>query len=705
MNFKKYIYGATLLGLGITLFASCDESKTIEYVPAPPVGEKGDVAYFSVDTETNYELFQDENSIVIPVYRTNPEGALEIPVSVVAATNYEGENPYTFPSSVVFEDGKDQSTYTITYNYDTAVKGQQRWYSIKLDEKYSYAYDDSMPDLLHLSLLKPNWTVLGDAIFIDDMWGIAGEFQLGQNDDDPNLFRIAHPYYSENGMANQYFVFQLLEEGVNTVDYFGQAIPVEATASNWVAFQPAFLFNDEGLDFYAVYPPAIDLPGNYSYVAEYQKSGLPGEIHLSPVYYNPSDGYYYGDTSAEEFVTIIFPDFEPADVSISMSFVSFDEATSSVILNIDQLGDGVTSVRIGIGEGGEANAPSIVEAIENDKLDYVTTDKTGNVSVPFNYTQTGQYTVVAISYLDEVPRETAALTLTYTAGVDPNEGWTTKGYVNYTDGYMCANPVYFLETTIEKTILTYPVELQEWDEVPGVYRLVNPYGEAYPYNDPGDYNPNLDCYVTFDLTIPEEVYIDFDLQTLYWNLNNGNSWGLYATGSWAAFYMYYAEDGDLMTPEEVAKAGYFGTYKDGKVTFEANALCASWIFENPEFAPYSREYYFDANYVLDYESYMEQGGNENPDADPYYYVDGKLYAPFCIDMVSLSDVPSGAAALKTRTLNKEKFTYSPVMRPALDKAKINKMMKKAAKVRKLRAQGKMTGKRAVSKKSYVKFPF
>lgn len=704
MNFKKYLYSATLLGLGIGLLASCDESKTIEYVPAHPTGEIGDVAYFSVTTETSYELFADQNTIVIPVYRTNPQGALEIPVTVEAAANYEGENPYSFPSSIVFADGQEEAEYTVTYNFDMAVKGQERTYYIRLDEKYSSPYAENKLDYISLSLLRPSWTILGDAVFIDDFAGIAGEFALSQNDDDPSLFRIAAPYYAMNDDSKQYFVFQLLEEGSNYVDYFGDAVPVVAEASNWVAFQPAFLFNDEGLDFYAIYPAALGYPGNYCYVAEYQKNGLPGEIRLSPLYYNPSDGYWYGDTSSAEYVTILFPDFVPSDVSIGISFVDFNPNTGDVTVSVDNLGADVTSVRIGIGQGGEENAATIAAAIEKDELDYVTTDKLGNILVPFTYTESGQYTIVAVSYLDETPREISSVTIAYSSGADPNQGWTSLGYVDYTDGYMCANPVYFLAQTLEQSILTYPVEIQEWDDYPGVYRLVNPYGEAYPWNEPGDYLAGYNCYLAFDVSVPDEVFVDFTEQTLDWKMD-GNGYALKMTGSWAAFYLYYASDDDIMTPNQVAAEGMFGTFKDGKVTFPANMLCANWNFENSQFTELN-DYIVSANYVMDYEGWMAQGGNDNPDAEPYYYVDGEIYAPFCIDFNTLSDVPSGAAALSTRTLKSKSFNYVPAsMKPALTKSMVQKAMKKAAKMRQLKAQGKMTGKSVIAKKTYEKAPF
>jgi hypothetical protein len=56
--------------------------------------------------------------------------------------------------------------------------------------------------------------------------------------------------------------------------------------------------------------------------------------------------------------------------------------------------------------------------------------------------------------------------------------------------------------------LTYPVSVQQAEEAPGLYRMVNPYGfEVYEFTESGDVVSNP-CYVLIDATNPNEVFID-----------------------------------------------------------------------------------------------------------------------------------------------------------------------------------------------------
>ena len=51
--------------------------------------------------------------------------------------------------------------------------------------------------------------------------------------------------------------------------------------------------------------------------------------------------------------------------------------------------------------------------------------------------------------------------------------------------------------------VTYPVKIEQSNT--GKIRLVNPYGEAFPYNDTGDFNPDMTYYLTFDISDPHNV--------------------------------------------------------------------------------------------------------------------------------------------------------------------------------------------------------
>lgn len=86
------------------------------------------------------------------------------------------------------------------------------------------------------------------------------------------------------------------------------------------------------------------------------------------------------------------------------------------------------------------------------------------------------------------------------SGNTPN--WTSLGMARYTEDFIAS---YFSNIDI----YTYPVEVQECDTLSGFYRLVDPYGIAYPVcaNRPGIYDSVVE-YMYIHAENPDQVYIE-----------------------------------------------------------------------------------------------------------------------------------------------------------------------------------------------------
>ena len=106
---------------------------------------------------------------------------------------------------------------------------------------------------------------------------------------------------------------------------------------------------------------------------------------------------------------------------------------------------------------------------------------------------------------------------------------------------------------------TYPVEVRQNKDNPGLYRIIHPYA-AYEAATDKEY------YIEIDATDPEGVYIP----------------GVYGTGFDAGYgevsitsmvYYYMANQGKSL--EELKDAGYCGVFADNVITFPANALLIS----------------------------------------------------------------------------------------------------------------------------------
>ena len=68
--------------------------------------------------------------------------------------------------------------------------------------------------------------------------------------------------------------------------------------------------------------------------------------------------------------------------------------------------------------------------------------------------------------------------------------------------------------------VSYEIEILESDQTPGKYRLVNPYGAAFPYNGEGDWDDSQDWYIDIHAENPEQVYILYQETGCDWGYGN-----------------------------------------------------------------------------------------------------------------------------------------------------------------------------------------
>lgn len=132
-----------------------------------------------------------------------------------------------------------------------------------------------------------------------------------------------------------------------------------------------------------------------------------------------------------------------------------------------------------------------------------------------------------------------------------DNGEEVQGYAKYTDDLVTT--FYGVDNT------TQIVKLQEREDKPGYFRIVNAYAGGYIYNEAGDYDADNDYYIIIDATDSTKVYIPEKCE-------QGTDWGY---GNFLVWSMagYYLANGD-----EEAAEDYYGTYENGVITFPAGAL-------------------------------------------------------------------------------------------------------------------------------------
>ena len=144
--------------------------------------------------------------------------------------------------------------------------------------------------------------------------------------------------------------------------------------------------------------------------------------------------------------------------------------------------------------------------------------------------------------------------------------WKSLGTCRYTDDVITG--IFTVDA------VTYDVEIQESKVTPGMYRLVNPYGSAYPYNAYGSYDTSKTYYMYIDATNPNEVVIP--------TFETGMDWG-YGQISIVSTAYFYLNNGNA----EMA-ASYYGQLKDGVISYPQNGMAislanynnGSWMYAN-----------------------------------------------------------------------------------------------------------------------------
>lgn len=114
--------------------------------------------------------------------------------------------------------------------------------------------------------------------------------------------------------------------------------------------------------------------------------------------------------------------------------------------------------------------------------------------------------------------------------------------------------------------VVYDVKIQKSVVNEGMYRLVNPYGKAFPYNEDGDYDTSKDYYWVINATDPDYVYFE--------SFNSGMAWS-YGEFFFTSYVAYYMAKGTPLETIKSSKPEWFGTLKDGIITMPAKTMLES----------------------------------------------------------------------------------------------------------------------------------
>lgn len=199
-------------------------------------------------------------------------------------------------------------------------------------------------------------------------------------------------------------------------------------------------------------------------------------------------------------------------------------------------------------------------------------DESGLFSIPTSATFNGSEMETTINVVYDAAKMTPGVyypvALTVTPSAEYGMGYTTYDFSIYKSPWVALGNCTYTDAIISELYgaptVSYEVPIEENFVTPGVYRLVNPYGEYYPYNDPGDWDDSKNYYMVIDASNPERVLLE--------RSTTGCDWGDGALSVWS-MAGYYLQNGN--SADAVAKAGFYGTLEDGVISWtKAGSLVA-----------------------------------------------------------------------------------------------------------------------------------
>ena len=171
----------------------------------------------------------------------------------------------------------------------------------------------------------------------------------------------------------------------------------------------------------------------------------------------------------------------------------------------------------------------------------------------------GTYETITISIGDESLTSAYAAS-SYTFEIGATE-WVSLGTGQYRED--------LISTFWSVDNLVYEVEIEYSVLTDGLYRLVYPYGEAYPYNEEyedgtADWDLTTTYYMTIDASDPDYVWVYESYQGIDWGYGN------ILIMSYVAYYINYG--GYELEYLKSAIPSYFGTLEDGIITMPTNSM-------------------------------------------------------------------------------------------------------------------------------------
>lgn len=532
MKSIKNIFSILLAGMTAFGIASCSDD--VEYTPAEkPTNAQ---VFFPSSMASTIDLAEDASSFTVELCRAEASAAATVALNVSDETG-----KLSIPTSVEFASGASSAFLTIGY---TAADFE---YDIYQNVTITVAEADATP----YGISSYSFSVGVPAPWTE--WEVFGT----------GTYTFAQYYSGTHSGLNLYMRSYKLDPNIHEIRFEGLADAYSFTAQYNSATGKLVIPQQHILDHSSYGPLYIasshvywhDVRGDADATEETEGASTldleTGLITLNVCYFVGAG--YFGD--GEEYFQL--DGYEQPDYTFALTEAGhyLDPAgVDHMVFHVQKGADIAEYKYIALqGKLNDTQASVVAAKIMSGEVEAEIGTESGYIS--FAFPEMGEYSVVAIAFDAEGQMQGADYVAFEYIPVGQDDPWQSLGMCAYTDDVVM--PMY----TEEGSTCTYEVEIQERTDKPGLFRLVNPYGEAFPFYQYAVAYPDKDVYVEIDARDPNAVTIAY--QSVGLDLGDGEL-GIYSAAA------YYLDNG--YTAEEVAAAGLFGTYADGVITFPVDVL-------------------------------------------------------------------------------------------------------------------------------------
>ena len=546
--FKNSFMALAVLALG---FSACTEQ--VEYTPAPV--PSNNQVFFPNTNGSQIDIKKDAQSFDIVVSRVVAGEAAIVPVTVVA--DELGEATFDFPTAVEFVDTMKTAIYTVTVKEGAGLDyTQYASVAISLDSLFATPYGDATyrfkvgvpAPWSEWKKVKTATYNYGGFLWSGSFEGVTVRYRESLINDVEGQFGVTYIEQDEKGKDVEYGLAGGFEFLIDYNRKTGECqVPVQQVLVH-STYGPVFVSDcphypgQEGLTY-------EDFPCTYD-----EDKGL---FELNVVYFvDPERGSSYSKVAmfGNGVETIQLDGFKVYDYNFVMNYAGqyTDTKDNEFAVISTTKGADIPMFMMTVVPA-DADLEATIDGMIAGDVPCDTLYEGGYYA--HQLTATGKYVALAVTFDEnKEPYDyyaTKAFEFWLAGESKPEDPWQSLGYAMYTED--C------LTTFFDLPNETYPVEVREHKEQPGLFRIIHPYAACGA-------DTEEEYYIEIDATDPEGVIIP----------------GLYGTGLDAGHgevsitsmaYYYMAAEG--YTKEDVKDGGVCGVYADNVITFPAESLLIS----------------------------------------------------------------------------------------------------------------------------------